>query len=85
MPNYDDHEKVCRRVAELLASERERQDTSMTKLAEAAGLAQSAMSYFEGHHRTPNLKTLLRIADALQVDLGKLIQRAINDVRGGGR
>ena len=85
MPKSNDHEKICRRVAELLSAERERQEMSMTKLAASAGLAQSSMSYFEGHHRSPNLKTLLRIADALEVDLGEFIQRAIKDIRGTGR
>jgi transcriptional regulator with XRE-family HTH domain len=82
MPKFDDHEKICRRVADLLSAEREKQKMSMTLLAADAGLAQSAMSYFENHKRAPNLKTLLRIADVLRVDLGKLIQRAIKDVRG---
>ena len=81
----DDHEKICRRVAELLSTERERQKISMTQLAASAGLAQSSMSYFEGNHRSPNLKTLLRIADALHVDLGKFIQRAIKDIRDKSR
>ncbi len=48
-------------------------------------MAQSAISYFEGDNdRAPNFKTLLRIADALEVDLGELIQRAIKDIRGKG-
>lgn len=81
MPKFDDHDKICRRVADLLSMERERQGLSQTQLAAAAGLSQSAMSYFEGHHRAPNLKTLLRIADTLNVDLGKYIQRAIKDIR----
>lgn len=85
MPKSNDHEKICRRVAELLSMERERQKMSMTKLAASAGLAQSSMSYFEGHQRSPNLRTLLRIADALEVDLGEFIQRAIKDIRGTDR
>jgi len=86
MPKYDDYDKICKRVAELLSEERERIPMSMTQLAAKAGLAQSAISYFEGDNdRAPNFKTLLRIADALEVDLGKIVQRAIKDIRGGKR
>ena len=84
-PKPNDHEKICRRVAELLSAERTRQNISMTKLAAEAGLSQPCLSYFENHHRAPNLKTLLRIADALRVDFAKFISRAIKDIRGGGR
>ena len=85
MRKFTDHEKICVRFAELLSKERERQKMTMTQLAADAGLAQSSISYFEGSGRAPNLKTLLRIADALQIDLGKFIQRATRDIRGKGR
>lgn len=84
MPRKDDYEKICERVAWLLSQERERQGISKTQLAATAGLAQSAISYFEGNRRAPNLRTLLRISDALQLDLGKFIQRAIKDIRAEG-
>jgi transcriptional regulator with XRE-family HTH domain len=85
VPKKSDHDEICKRVAELLAQERERQGVSMTQLAASAGLAQSAISYFENNQRAPNLKTLLRIGDTLQVDVGRLIQRAIKDIRASGR
>jgi transcriptional regulator with XRE-family HTH domain len=85
VPKVDDYDKICRRLAELISKERERAGLSMTRLAAAAGLAQSAISYLENDKdRAPNLKTLLRVADGLEVDLGTLIQRAIKDIRGCG-
>ena len=53
----------------------------MKSVAAKAGLSQPSMSYVERHMRIPNLDTLLKIADALEIDLGKLIQRAIKDIR----
>ena len=52
------------------------------QFAADADISQPGMSFFENHHRAPSLKTLLKIADALDVDLGKFISRAIKDIRG---
>ena len=83
MPKNDDHEKICVRVSALLAKERQRRGLSMTQLASNSGLSQPSVSYFERNLRNPNLTTLLRISDALGVDLGRLIQRAVKDIRAG--
>ena len=48
----------------------------MTVLAERAGLSQQSVSYVEREMRIPNLDTLLRIANALELDLSKVIARA---------
>ena len=48
----------------------------MTMLAVKTGLSQQAISYMEREMRTPNLDTLLRIADALKIDLGEILTRA---------
>lgn len=69
-------QNICRGVAELLRNERERQKLSMNMLAERSGLSQASVSYIERGMRIPSLDTLLRIAAALDVDLGALIQRA---------
>jgi transcriptional regulator with XRE-family HTH domain len=72
---------ICSKVAELLQKERQRQGLSMTALAVKAGLSQQSVSLVERRLRTPNLETLLRIADALQLDLGALISSAVRDAR----
>ena len=63
-------------VVRLLRDERERGGMSMNRLAEKSGLSQSMISYVERGMRNPTLDTLLRIANALDVDLWKLIKRA---------
>jgi len=67
--------------AALFAKERQRKGLSMTQLAVDSGLSQPSVSYFERNLRNPNLTTLLRISDALGVDLGKVSQQAVKDVR----
>jgi transcriptional regulator with XRE-family HTH domain len=78
----NDHERICVRVAALLAKERQRKGLSMTQLATDSGLSQPSVSYFERNLRNPNLTTLLRISDALGVNLGNLIHQAVKDIRG---
>ena len=56
--------------------ERTRRGVSMNRLAQTSGLSQSMVSLVEREKRTPTLDTLLRLADALDVDLWKLIREA---------
>jgi transcriptional regulator with XRE-family HTH domain len=48
----------------------------MNRLAEKSGLSQSMISLLEREQRSPTLETLLRIANALDVDLSKLLEQA---------
>jgi transcriptional regulator with XRE-family HTH domain len=72
---------ACDKVAEMLQRERERQRLSMTVLATRSGLSQQSVSYVERRLRTPNLDTLLRITDALGVELSPLIAKAVKAAR----
>lgn len=67
---------VCSQVARLLREERERKGMSMTALAERAGLSQQMISYIERELRNPTLNTLLRVADALELDAAEVLRRA---------
>jgi transcriptional regulator with XRE-family HTH domain len=51
----------------------------MTTLAEKTGLSQQAISYVEREMRIPNLDTLLRITDALEIALGDVVNQADKD------
>ncbi len=48
----------------------------MTVLAERAGLSQQMVSYVERGMRNPGLDTLIRLTDAMGVDLAELIKVA---------
>lgn len=48
----------------------------MNGVAKKAGLSQQMISYVERGLRNPTLDTLLRIADALDIDLWRVIKQA---------
>jgi len=64
-------------VAKALRDARVRQGLSMSAVAERAGLSQQMVSYVERQIRMPTLDTLLRMADALQLDLTTILTEAI--------
>ena len=57
----------------------------MERLAEKAGLSTSMISLMERGLRNPTLDTLLRIAEVLEVDLGRVIQKAATGVAKSSR
>lgn len=48
----------------------------MTVLAQKADLSRAMISFIEHEIRNPSLETLRRIACALEIDLGEVMQRA---------
>jgi len=48
----------------------------MNAVAERGGLSQQMVSYVERGMRNPSLDTMLRMAAALEIDLGNVLQRA---------
>ena len=69
-------ESVCGHVARILREERERQEISMTRLAEMSGLSQGMISLVEHEERNPSLDTLLRMCGALDIELSTVLNRA---------
>ena len=67
---------ICSQVADILRAERLKQNLSMTKMAERAGLSQQMVSYVERELRNPSLDTLLRMTGALGINLADVIRRA---------
>jgi transcriptional regulator with XRE-family HTH domain len=73
-------DKIGAEVARLLSEERTKRGLSMNRLAEKAGLSQSLVSSFEKTPWNPTLDTLLRIAKALEINLGDVLKQAIQNV-----
>lgn len=67
---------VSEEVARILREERKRKGLSMNTVSERAGLSRMMVSYVERQERNPTLDTLLRLSEALEIDLAELIQRA---------
>jgi len=75
--NRKNAEKIIDRIIEQLTQERKKQKLSHGKLAEKTGLHRSTISLIEARKREATLLTLLRIANALELDLGKIISKAL--------
>jgi transcriptional regulator with XRE-family HTH domain len=69
-------EAVCSEVVRILHDERKKKKLSMTRLAEQSGLSQAMISFVERDLRNPTLDTLLRVADALELELSDVLVRA---------
>jgi transcriptional regulator with XRE-family HTH domain len=67
---------VTANVVRLLREEREKRGLSMNVVAQRSGLSHSIVSLIERDLRNPTLDTLLRITEAIGIDLGAIITRA---------
>ena len=63
-------------VARLLREKREALGLSMNAVAKRAGLSHSMVSRVEHELRKPTLDTLLRLAEAMEIELWPLIRKA---------
>ena len=79
----DQAHQICMRVLELLKQAREERGVSAYRLAKLSGLHQTTLSVFDHQKRTPTLDSLVKIAAALELDLGELINRATAEVPAG--
>lgn len=64
--------QYCQRIADRLKDARLQRGFSMTEVAVRAGLSQQMVSYVERGLRSPTLETLVRLADAIEIELGEL-------------
>jgi transcriptional regulator with XRE-family HTH domain len=76
MTKDNSRDETCAEIVKLLIAERKRQRISGNALAEKTGLSQSLISTMETNPWNPTIDTLLRIGDALQVDVGEIISKA---------
>ena len=67
---------LCRRVLQLLAAEREKRGVTKYALAQRSGVSPQMVGYIEKGERNPTFEIVCRLADALDVDLAKLIREA---------
>lgn len=76
VPSGDPHRALCARVIRLLREERERRGLSKYAIEQRSGVSQQMVGYVERGLRNPSLEVVLRMAAALEVDLGDLIKIA---------
>lgn len=83
MPAKSTREKIQSAVIAALRNRRESVPMSMNKLAEKSGLSLTMISFVERELRKPTLDTLLRIADALDIELSTVIAQATKAAKRG--
>jgi transcriptional regulator with XRE-family HTH domain len=80
VPKYDRNAAICDELARLITEERVRQGLSENRLAALAGISQSLATRVKKNSRNPMLGSLLRIADALKINMGDFLTLAIRNV-----
>lgn len=71
-------------VGQALRAERERLGLSQEALADAAGLDRTYLSGVERGSRSPNLRSLIKLSDAMRLKLSRLMLAA-EAISGDGR
>lgn len=82
MPIAKQRDKILSKLVQLLAEKRKAAGWSKNRLAQQAGLSIGAIRFIEDGKRKPSMETLLRIAEALEVDLWKVLKEATETVKG---
>lgn len=72
----DDVLALRRRIGETIRKLREEKGVSQEQFAELTGHHRTYIGFLERGERTPNIATLQRVADALQLKLSELLSRA---------
>ncbi|GEM_PF-1523513 len=72
----DLHATTVTRLISLLVNERRAQGLSQETLAERAGLSRTGIRHIESGLFKPTLYSLLKVSEALGVDLPRLIRKA---------
>ena len=72
----DLHAETVSRVISRLREEREKRGLSQETLARMAGLSRTGIRHVESGHFKPTLYTLLKIADAQNLNLPRLLAQA---------
>lgn len=70
-----DQEAVKSRIGEEVRVKRTRLGWTQWKLGKKAGLSQTHVSEIENGYRDPQITTLLKLADALNMSLNQIVGR----------
>ena len=74
-------EEIIARLVELIRAERVRRKLSLNEVATRSGLSHTMVMRVEKRERLPTIDTLLRIADALEIDLSAVLGKAMRSVK----
>jgi transcriptional regulator with XRE-family HTH domain len=77
VPKLSYREIAIARLMDLIHEERLRQKLSLNEVATRAGLSHTMVMRVEKRERLPTIDTLLRITDAMGIELSPLIAKAV--------
>ena len=80
MPDAGYYQALAAGIVRLLREARERRSLSKYAVSQRSGVSQSMLSLVERGLRNPTMELMLRIADAIGVDLAEIIKRARQEV-----
>ena len=72
----ESHARIADKIVEALAAERKRLGWSFDRLGVEADLSNSCIRHLERQRSTPTLVTVLKLTDALKMDLAELLREA---------
>ena len=73
----EDRERaIVRKVCIRLADERKKLGISQQRLSEMAGLSRTGVRHIEGLETNPTLSSLLKVGNALKLDLAAMISES---------
>jgi putative transcriptional regulator len=72
--DYEEAERILACVMQRLEQERNRQGLSQRKLSALSGVSRMAIGMIEKGQRSPSQIICLRVADALDLDLGDVLK-----------
>lgn len=78
-------QSICVKAIVLLKEERERRKLSKYFVAQESGLSPQMIGYVEAGERNPTLETVLRMAEAMDVNFEDIIKRARREVSKGAK
>ena len=81
MPKISAREVAIAKLMELIHQERLRQKLSLNEVATRAGLSHTMVMRVEKRERLPTIDTLMRITDAMEIELSPLIAKAVKAAR----
>ena len=79
--NSKEARKITDLAVQLLVEERQRLGYSQRKLATLSGISQSGLNFIERGERRPTMEIVLQIADALEIELWPVLQKAERTLR----
>ena len=77
--DYKRADAVLSSVMEIMRETREEQGLSLKKLGALSGVERTTIGKMEAGKRSPSLHACLRVADALGLDLGDVLQAAMKE------